>query len=54
MVFLSIAWHDQHLINLAPEDCENIIQLSAKDDTCNIGFDQFIGAGLLDAVMPCN
>ncbi len=35
--------------NLAPEDCENIIQLSAKDDTCNIGFDQFIGAGLLDA-----
>jgi hypothetical protein len=35
--------------NLAPEDCESIIQLSAKDDACISGYDQFIGHGLLDA-----
>jgi len=35
--------------NLAPEDCEKIIEISAKDDTCHVGWDQYIGAGLLDA-----
>ena len=35
--------------NLAPEDCEKIIEISAKDDTCHIGWDKYIGAGLLDA-----
>jgi Subtilase family len=35
--------------NLAPEDCEKIIEISAKDDTCYVGWDKYIGAGLLDA-----
>jgi hypothetical protein len=35
--------------NLAPEDCEKIIEISAKDDSCHAGHDEFIGAGLLDA-----
>jgi uncharacterized delta-60 repeat protein len=35
--------------NLAPEDCEHILELSAKDDDCFPGSDQYIGAGLLDA-----
>jgi len=35
--------------NLSPEDCEKIIEISAKDDSCHPGWDKFIGAGLLDA-----
>jgi hypothetical protein len=35
--------------NLAPEDCEHILELSATDDTCNIGSDIYIGAGLINA-----
>jgi hypothetical protein len=35
--------------NLAPEDCEHIIELSAKKTSCKPGFDIRIGAGLLNA-----
>ena len=36
--------------NLAPEDCEHIIQRTAVDDvTPHPGYDQYIGHGLLDA-----
>lgn len=35
--------------NLAPEDCEEIIQRSATDDTYNPGYDDFMGWGRLNA-----
>jgi hypothetical protein len=35
--------------NLAPEDCEHIIELSARDNSCGTQSQIRIGAGLLDA-----
>jgi hypothetical protein len=40
---------DKYNYNLAPEDCEQIIQHSAKDDNCITGYDDFVGHGRLDA-----
>jgi hypothetical protein len=34
--------------NLAPEDCEEILQRSAKDDNCIAGYDNYVGYGRLD------
>lgn len=52
VVALMMSYHNSpspNYNNLAPEDCEHIIELSATDDTCEPGFDDYIGAGLLNA-----
>jgi hypothetical protein len=40
---------DKYLRDLAPEDCEQILQRSAKDDNCVAGYDDYTGFGRLDA-----